>query len=176
MEKKLTNQINGRVTFGGTLGFGVSWLGPISLVSSLHVHVLQFVHLCDLIVCFGLPDQHFTCCSFLRTCTLAQYPYQKGLLLYQQYWAYLSLLPICLYDIVMILDLYSALLSCVYVQRRFTMIWRRWLVWSVDTEGGHCQGFITSSVVLLRPSNTGLDSAERRGLRFNVLIREDAKV
>ena len=30
--------------------------------------------------------------------------------------------------------------------------------------------------MVLHPSNTGLDSAERRGLRFNVLIREDAYI
>ena len=46
----------------------------------------------------------------------------------------------------------------------------RWLTWSVDIEGGHCHGFITSSVVLLLPSNaaqcreTGPLSEPREGL------------
>ena len=36
----------------------------------------------------------------------------------------------------------------------------------VGTEGDHCHGFITSSVVLLRPSNAGLGSVERRDRHF----------
>jgi len=43
----------------------------------------------------------------------------------------------------------------------------------IDTRGGHCQRFVTSLVVLLRPTESVMsESTVRRDLRFLVLIRE----
>ena len=66
-----------------------------------------------------------------------------------------------IYDVTISPNSCAAEFRLTYSTRK-TIWWMRWLVWSVGTEGGHCQGFITCSVVLLRPSNTGLDSVERR--------------
>ena len=44
----------------------------------------------------------------------------------------------------------------------------------IDTRGGHCQRFVTSLVVLLRPTESVMsESTVRQYLRFFVLIRED---